>query len=80
MVFDLGTATDEIDFDEDGGPFSESVVGYNGTSNEPTPIRFGSNLDEGSVVTLEISTLSGAGTSERIVVPQSLSGTSAVNL
>jgi len=78
MVFDLGTASDDIDFAEDGGPFSESVVGYNNSAK--TPIRFGSNLDEGSVVTLDISTLSGAGTSERLVVPQSLSGTSAVNL
>ncbi|MFB6188520.1 MAG: archaellin/type IV pilin N-terminal domain-containing protein [Halapricum sp.] len=41
---------------------------------------FGDNLQEGQLVTLKITTKSGATTTSRLVVPQSLSGTSAVNL
>jgi len=79
MVFDLGDGSSEQDFSgTSSGPFSEADddVTYDGSGD----VMFGTNLDEGSVVTLDISTLSGAGTSERLVVPQSLSGTSAVNL
>jgi flagellin-like protein len=83
MVFDLGEGTGAADFKTGSaaGPFSttnDNDVTY--SDDGSGDVVFGTNLDEGSVVTLDISTLSGAGTSERLVVPQSLSGTSAVNL
>jgi flagellin FlaB len=43
-------------------------------------VGFSDNLGEGELVTLQITTQSGATTNARLVVPQSLSGTSAVNL
>jgi flagellin FlaB len=68
MVFDVGPLTRD-------GSFSN-----NGTNVDETVIPFGDNLNEGSIVTVQMTTQSGATTNARLVVPQSLSGTSAVNL
>ncbi|MFB6188519.1 MAG: archaellin/type IV pilin N-terminal domain-containing protein [Halapricum sp.] len=66
MTFDLGTTSTGVD---DGS-----------TSAKPDVKAFGNELGEGSLVTVKITTKSGATTTARLVVPQSLSGTSAVNL
>jgi flagellin-like protein len=66
MVFDLGST-------------SSTAAGSTITSPPANP-NFGEHLDEGELVTLQITTQSGATTNARLVVPQSLSGTSAVNL
>jgi len=69
MVFDLGSQTRNSAFDNNGN-----------NVNNPGDLVFSSNLGEGSIVTVQITTQSGATSNARLVVPQSLSGTSAVNL
>ncbi|MDG5775541.1 archaellin/type IV pilin N-terminal domain-containing protein [Haloarculaceae archaeon H-GB2-1] len=78
MTFDIGqddTTADESASNPDSG--DPSVTGSSATAGKD---YFGSPLDEGSSVTLKITTKSGATTSERLVVPESLSGESAVSL
>jgi len=55
-------------------------IGSASTAAVPPGDEFGSELGEGSIVTVQITTQSGATSNARLVVPQSLSGTSAVNL
>jgi flagellin FlaB len=67
LVFDVGSddvAIDNRDPDNDGTDVT----------------AFGENLGEGSSVELRITTKSGATTTARLVVPESLSGESAVSL
>ena len=55
----------------------DTVPGFK-TANDPA--GFGDEAGEGELITVKITTRSGATTTSRLVVPQSLSGTSAVNL
>jgi flagellin FlaB len=66
MVFDLGASSS-----------TSGEVSWTQTTSE---YLFGDHLSEGSIVTVQMTTQSGATTNARLVVPQSLSGTSAVNL
>ena len=66
MRFDLGTASFSAD-SELFGP-DASTAG------------FGEHLEAGANVALELTTQSGGTTTERLVVPKSLSGTDAVSL
>jgi len=68
MVFDLGSSKNS------GVTWNSEVSGSTSTYGFSTP------LGEGAIVTVQITTQSGATSNARLVVPQSLSGTSAVNL
>jgi len=67
MVFDL----------DDGTGSGSTDVSWTQDSGD---YLFSDHLGEGEVVTLKLTTQSGATNNVRLVVPQSLSGTSAVNL
>ncbi|MUV90332.1 flagellin [Halapricum sp. CBA1109] len=67
MIFDL----------DDGTGSGSTDVAWTQDTGE---YLFSDHLGEGEVVTLKLTTQSGATNNVRLVVPQSLSGTSAVNL
>jgi flagellin FlaB len=78
MTFDIGS--DDTTADEDpNNPDSGDPAVQDSTATSGKDY-FGDPLEEGSSVTLRITTKSGATTTERLVVPESLSGESAVSL
>jgi flagellin FlaB len=76
MTFDIG--------DEDIVQLAGSTGSSNLETGDPSGFTdgqtFGDELGEGSQVSLKLTTKSGATATSRLVVPQSLSGKSAVNL
>ena len=75
MVFDLA------DPDSASTSSTEDDISWEtGNLDSTYDYLFSSHLGEGQVVTLKLTTQSGATNNVRLVVPQSLSGTSAVNL
>ncbi|MFB6184772.1 MAG: archaellin/type IV pilin N-terminal domain-containing protein [Haloarculaceae archaeon] len=75
MVFDVGQNDVAADDFLDGQRGGEG--GLSGTAGQD---YFGEVLNEGASVTIKITTKSGATTTTRLVVPESLSGESAVGL
>mgnify|MGYP000462916263 FL=1 len=69
MVFDLGT--DDVSTDD---------ATYSGASTGSGLTYFGSEVPEGSSISIEITTKSGATTTTQLTVPETLSGSSAVQL
>ncbi|MFB6164992.1 MAG: archaellin/type IV pilin N-terminal domain-containing protein [Haloarculaceae archaeon] len=69
LSFDLGT---------EGTNSADDDLGHYGSNDETG--TFAADLPQGSSVSLKITTMSGATATKRLVVPQSLSGKSAVNL
>jgi flagellin FlaB len=82
MVFDLDadpaadSLTDSSTDVSQGGDVDWEEANFENNDD----FLFSSHLGEGQVVTLKLTTQSGATNNVRLVVPQSLSGTSAVNL
>ena len=70
MVFDLG------DNDVDADDYSN----YDGTGGAAGDDYFGDAVPEGASVNVKITTKSGATTTEQLTVPETLSGSSAVQL
>jgi flagellin-like protein len=68
MVFDLGQSNTSVDNFGTAGQTGEGLT------------FFGSEVPEGASVNLQITTKSGATTSEQLTVPETLSGESAVQL
>jgi len=77
VVFDLDA--DPNNAPNDGSDTSTSS-GLWDTDLNRDDYLFSDHLGEGQIVTVQITTQSGATSNARLVVPQSLSGTSAVNL
>jgi flagellin FlaB len=75
MVFDLGENDVSIDNELDGTtPASNSAAGTTGQD------YFASKLPEGSTVNVQVTTKSGATTTEQLTIPETISGSSAVEL
>jgi len=72
MVFDLGQNDVSPDNTDDGT--SNSVSGTEGVH------WFGNELPEGASVSVQVTTKSGATTTEQLTVPETISGSSAVQL
>jgi len=75
MVFDLGSNSVATDNELDGDrPASNSASGTDGQD------YFAKRLPEGSSVSVQVTTKSGATTTEQLTIPETISGSSAVEL